>query len=916
MSGAFEPRAARREEEFTMYDYSVSFDAHGNPRPDLRDCKPRCDRSERRAPQAPSNESEQTRLSSLLRGIIAATLFACIPLSFAQAAEPPSGLRGSQLVPTKTNGIRAQAAGTGRCTAIEVKFKDLRRVRLKEGKPAVTNGPAFSQTTQTLLDNVVAPRWKRLFNVLSVREIDKLRNQASKSSKSKLPDLNNYFSICVPRNAVKQILAALNGPQVGEIEFAAEMPYLQTPPVIPDFTNLANPTGFYQRYLDNPSDGGIGIVTVWSMPGGRGTNVTVTDVEYDFIKSHNELADRVEDLGLGAPQLPGKFSAHGTASLGVIGSRDDGVGTTGIAPDATLRFSAVGGGGSPAQVNIGNALLLGASNVGDVIVVEQQIAGPFRTAPAGDEDQFGLVPVEWNRAVYDVIRTLTAMGQVVVEAAGNGVQNLDDPSYSSPHTHQPFIAGRESGAILVGAGWPNGFPTRGTKPEGGLRIYSSNHGSRLDMQGWGYAIVAPGYGDLHNSDGPLAVYTLYSGTSGATAMVGGAIAGIQGHFRNQYGRVATANELRFLLQATGSAQPNLQNDRIGPLPNLEAAVAFLASRLATPVFQCMLCPGSPPVGSGAFPPPRFDPPPNADLGTYEVRVDVGRGLNPEFVRILWTADGSEPDPQGRPTSEGGNGFLADPNATLLLQSNQLLKARSVLHPPNGRPIPSWAPIVSDPVTLFFNGAAPLAPGQAIKILPTGERTLEDTAVLFTTNGQIPDIDGYGYSDGGVGSILSNELTGDAFTMNQSGIILTARSYMRGLCKPTAPTPDEQLCQPGERPHSAPVTAAYSVIDGTVPPPTFSLAMFSTWPQGTLLEVTPPPGLDNTTTWITVIDPALLEPDEPYPFGPHSIRYTGPIQVFPQNGTTAIYKARSYARTGNNTVESASESNFVSITVTP
>ncbi len=901
-----------------MYDYTVGSDAHCNPWPALRGCKSCCDRSGRRGHQAPSFRSKPVRFLSPFRGIISAALLACIPLSFAQAAEPPSGPRDSQLVPTKTNEIRAQAAGTGRCTTLEVKFKDLWRVRLKEGKPVVTNGPAFSQSTKTLLDNVAASRWKRLFNVLSVREIDKLKNQASKSGKKQLPDLNNYFSICVPRNTVKQTLAVLTDPQVSEIEFAAEMPYRQTPPVIPDFTNPNNPTGFYQRYLDNPGDGGIGIVTAWSVPGGRGTNVTVTDVEYDFIQDHVELIDRVQLIGGVTPLIPGlepRWSQHGVASLGVIGSIDDSSGTVGIAPETTLRFRAVGVNGI-LQLDLGNALLQSIGQPGDVIVVEQQIAGPFRTAPAGSDDQYGLVPAEWDRAVYDVIRTLTAMGQVVVEVAGNGAQNLDDPIYSAPHTHRPFIAGRESGAILVGAGWPNGFAARGTTPEGGLRTYSSNFGSRLDLQGWGLAVVAPGYGDLFNADGEQAVYTLYSGTSSAAAMVGGAIAAIQGHFKNQFGRAATADELRFLLQATGSAQPNQLNDRIGPLPNLEAAVTFLARQLAAPVFSCMLCPSNAPVGSGAFPPPRFDPPPNANLGTYEVRVDVGRGLNPEFARILWTADGSEPDSQGRPTSAGGNGFLADPNATLFLQSNQLLKARSVLHPPNGRPIPTWAPIVSAPVTLFFQGAAPLAAGQTIKILPTGKRTLQDTSVLFTTNGQIPDINGYGYADGGVGSILSNELTGDAFTMNQSGIILTARTYMRGLCKPNAPTPEEQLCQPGERPHSTPVTAAYSLIDGTVPPPAFSMTMFSTVPQGTLLTVTPPPGLDNVTTWITEVDPALLEPGEPYPFGPHSIPYTEPIHVFPQNGNTAVYKARSYARTGNNTVESASEMNFVSLTVVP
>src|SRR3712207_8554192 len=47
--------------------------------------------------------------------------------------------------------------------------------------------------------------------------------------------------------------------------------------------------------------------------------------------------------------------------------------------------------------------------------------------------QNGFVPVEWDRANYDAIRTATANGFVVVEAAGNGGEDLDDEVYKTNH---------------------------------------------------------------------------------------------------------------------------------------------------------------------------------------------------------------------------------------------------------------------------------------------------------------------------------------------------------------------------------------------------------------------------------------------------------------------------------------------------
>ena len=83
---------------------------------------------------------------------------------------------------------------------------------------------------------------------------------------------------------------------------------------------------------------------------------------------------------------------------------------------------------------------------GDVILIEQQIAG--YNGGCGT-DQVGCVAVEWVQAYYDAIVTATSAGIIVVEAAGNGNEDLDDTAdYGSP-----FPDGRsDSGAIIVGAG--------------------------------------------------------------------------------------------------------------------------------------------------------------------------------------------------------------------------------------------------------------------------------------------------------------------------------------------------------------------------------------------------------------------------------------------------------------------------------
>jgi len=182
------------------------------------------------------------------------------------------------------------------------------------------------------------------------------------------------------------------------------------------------------------------------------------------------------------------------------------------------------------------------------------------SSAAGCGAGFSAVPVEWNSAEYNAIAQATALGIVVVEAAGNGGNNLDDPVYLSRFNR----ATRDSGAILVGAANPS---TLAAEP-------FSNHGSRVDVQGWGQGIVSAGYGDLFNPGDPNQTYTSgFGGTSGASAMVAALVAGIQGVSLAVDGRTLSPLTIRSALVATGAPQSGV--NVVGPRPDARSALSAL-----------------------------------------------------------------------------------------------------------------------------------------------------------------------------------------------------------------------------------------------------------------------------------------------------------------------------------------------------
>jgi serine protease len=442
---------------------------------------------------------------------------------------------------------------------ITVKFRDGLYIRLRNNALVSTNASLFTKS-KFLFNTLSTGRWERA-DAIPEEAMDTMRHHAEQNLGRALPDMNLQFYLTLPSGMdAAAVIDRLN--QLDIVDLAQPVPRPQPAPLPPDYEPL-------QGYLDASPTGGS-VFQVWTNYGIFGAGIRVADVEYSFNSNHLDLP-AIDNL---TPDSVDPFNDndHGTATLGEIAAVENGWGTTGAGHDVSVYFA---GAQYDGGYNAGQGITTAASALrpGDILLIEQQIAGP-NTTPGVEATggEYGLVPVDWFEPYYNDIVMAVANGIIVIETADNGGQNLDDPIYSTGNGgHWPFLPQNRSGAILVGAGASfNGSSTESS------RLYYANYGSCVDVQNWGENIVTTGYGDLYSTEGPNLYYTsTFGGTSGATPIVVGEVALLQSSYKQATGKSLSAPQIRSLLLGTASPQTGGAYpvfDNIGPLPNLALAI--------------------------------------------------------------------------------------------------------------------------------------------------------------------------------------------------------------------------------------------------------------------------------------------------------------------------------------------------------
>jgi hypothetical protein len=162
----------------------------------------------------------------------------------------------------------------------------------------------------------------------------------------------------------------------------------------------------------------------------------------------------------------------------------------------------------------------------------------------------------------------------VVEAAANGYRNLDSPIFDTCNGGCFDRNHRDSGAILVSGSKTDGITAQ-------CFHGAPNYGSRIDVHSWLEWIpnTASIGSYLHNPTGHCNDYgDNFGATSGASAIIAGAVTSLQGAYFATTGNRLDALSMREALRVTGSPQTPLNvsghDILIGSHPNLTEALQY------------------------------------------------------------------------------------------------------------------------------------------------------------------------------------------------------------------------------------------------------------------------------------------------------------------------------------------------------
>jgi serine protease len=420
-------------------------------------------------------------------------------------------------------------------------------------------------------------RLNRLFTALPPERIAALVSQGARRDRRYRPsNLFSYFVIDAPSQAdPEELAAALRGWREVQEAYIDPLDKSPAPP---------NTNPFYkdQIYLKPPAtaappapQGAIDAEFAWLQPGGTGEKQRIIDLERGADLGQEDIAGLTIAPPLHGINNPDFFDQiHGAQVLCMIAAQDNSKGIIGIAygvEEVKYTCQVIDSAG---HVDRPNAVMAaidhftppGEDPVGRVLLLEVELG------PANDgvslKDVNGTVwdemPMETTLADYEAIRLATALGIVVVEAAGNGNHNLDQfQQLSSGQFVLRRTGGRDdSGAILVGGStWKFPYKRAVFFGEG------SCFGSRVDCFAWAENVMTF---DPFASSG---YSSSFDGTSSASAIVAGAALLLEGVVQARTGSRLGPAELRALLADTtpngNTPSNNPAVDQIGVMPNLK-----------------------------------------------------------------------------------------------------------------------------------------------------------------------------------------------------------------------------------------------------------------------------------------------------------------------------------------------------------
>ena len=426
-------------------------------------------------------------------------------------------------------------------------------LRLREGQDLDAAGLERLLRSHGVRPERVAPTFAR-----SRAQLRAERARAQRRSGRRLADLSLFFNVELPAASdPAAVSAALRGLDV--VESVEPWPVPMPPPV-----DLAPPTPSFvglQTYRAS-APAGAGFASLAGASGADGAGLRYVDIEFGWVLDHEDL-----ELGSGAVVPTGTAQnpyadqgSHGSAILGLLSARDNAYGITGLVPAAQARVAAAYT--SERSWDVGYAIeqALAVSAPGDLILIEQQVCVCGSSCPGGS--QAGAGPVEWFTPWREAIATATALGVVVVAAAGNGAVNLDAAACGGAFDRSLY----DSGAIFVGAGSAAHAP-----------LSYASYGSRVDVQGIAEGLVTLGGGNLFDPGDVRQRYqSSFGGSSGASALVAGAALAVQGGRRARGLDPLEPAELRALLVETGTPQA-ADARHIGPLPDAQQAYSDATS---------------------------------------------------------------------------------------------------------------------------------------------------------------------------------------------------------------------------------------------------------------------------------------------------------------------------------------------------